>query len=101
MKKDTHKNPLINKINHIFLTNEYDSIFFKWNLSLHLNFSNSSRKVSSLRLSLEAQNTIVTAAEEAMVAEETPVVAGLRDETSDQEDVDRMCFSKNNINNNK
>ena len=37
-----------------------------------------------MRLSLEAQNTIVTAAEEAMVAEETTVAAGLHDETSDQ-----------------
>jgi hypothetical protein len=43
-----------------------------------------------MRLSLETQNTVVTAAEEAMLAEETPTAATLYDETSDQEDVDHM-----------
>ena len=47
-------------------------------------------RLSAMRLSLETQNTVVTAAEEAMLAEETPTAATLYDETSDQEDVDHM-----------
>jgi len=55
-------------------------------------FQHQLERVASLRISLEAQHTVVQAAEEAMTAEKTPVAANLYNETPDQEDIDHVIY---------
>lgn len=49
-------------------------------------------RLASLRISLQAQHTVVQAAEEAMTAEETPSATALFNNTPDQEDIDHVMY---------